>query len=109
MPAKQTNERRKRREHPINSTVVSASPASDDELVTRARAADLLSTLWGGVPVAPRSVASWPIPYRVVGHDALYRRGDLVAHARHKLANAPLRTGGGVSAIRRSTDALPDT
>jgi hypothetical protein len=115
MPTKQTNKRRKGAEHPINSTVISTatgtpvpSSTSDDELLTRTRAADLLSTLWGGVPVAPRSVASWPIPYRVVGHDALYRRGDLVAHARRKLANAPVRTGGGVSAIRRLIDSPPD-
>jgi hypothetical protein len=75
-------------------------PGSDDELLTRARAAALLSELWGGVRVAPRSVASWPIPYRIVGHASLYRRGDIKQHARRKLENAPLRTGGGVAALR---------
>ncbi len=75
---------------------------SDDELLTRVAAAALLSELWGGVPVAPRSVAAWPIPYRLIGHASLYRRGDLVQHARRKLQNAPLRTGGGVAAVRRA-------
>jgi hypothetical protein len=72
----------------------------DDELLTRTRAAALLSELWGGIRVAPRSVAAWPIPYKVVGHAALYRRGDLVQYARRKLDNAPVRTGGGTAVIR---------
>jgi hypothetical protein len=60
----------------------------------------LLSELWGGIRVAPRSVASWPIRYKIVGHDALYRRGDLVQHACRKLENAPVRTGGGTAAAQ---------
>jgi hypothetical protein len=75
-------------------------PGSDDELMTRPDAAALLSELWGGVKVSPRSVASWPIPYRIIGHASLYRRGDIKRHARRKLENAPVRTGGGVAALR---------
>jgi hypothetical protein len=75
-------------------------PGSDHELMTRPDAAALLSELWGGVKVSPRSVASWPIPYRIIGHASLYRRGDIKQHARRKLENSPVRTGGGVAALR---------
>ncbi len=77
-------------------------PGSDDELMPRARAAALLSDLWGGVRVAQRSLASLACAVRIIGHASLYRRGDLVQYARRKLENAPVRTGGGMAAVRRA-------
>lgn len=65
-------------------------PGSDDELMPRARAAALLSDLWGGVRVAQRSLASWPVPYRIIGHASLYRRGDLL---QYRAAQVGERTG----------------
>jgi hypothetical protein len=106
MPARQTNKPRDAfgatAPAGVRATVETALPApgSDDELMTRPDTAALLSDLWGGIKVSPRSVASWPIPYRIIGHAALYRRGDIKRHARRKLENAPLRTGGGVAALR---------
>ena len=104
MPTRQTNILRQGVNAPAASAGVTASarpvPGSDDELMTRERAAALLSDLWGGIKVAPRSVASWPIPYKIVGHASLYRRGDIKRHAQRKLMNAPVRTGGGVAALR---------
>jgi hypothetical protein len=73
----------------------------DDELLTRQRAAAFLSSLWGDIRVTPRSLASWPVPYRKLGHHALYRRSDLLTFAHRKLQNTPVRTGGGVAAIQR--------
>ena len=72
---------------------------ADDDLLTRVQAAALLSARWGGIAVAPRSVAAWPIPYKLVGHHALYRRDDVLRHAQRKLDNAPVRTGGGIAAL----------
>ena len=90
------------------ASAIPPSNASDDiggdgadALLTRLAAANLLSQCWGGIGVATRSLASWPVPYRKLGHHALYRRSDLLTFAHRKLQNTPVRTGGGVAAIPR--------
>lgn len=101
-----TTKRRRRARSNAEPAVVDTTPPAgpaqpdDDELLTRPRAAALLSQCWGGIPVATRSLASWPIPYVLLGHCVLYRRADVVRHAMRKLDAAPLRSGGGVAAVR---------
>jgi hypothetical protein len=60
----------------------------DDELLNRKETAVLLSRLLH-TPVAVRTVAAWPITYRLLGHGTLYRRSDVEAFAKARLANAP--------------------
>lgn len=62
-------------------------------LLTRRETAVLLSRLLHS-PVAVRTVASWPIAYRKLGHITLYQRSEVMAFAKARLANAPRAIGG---------------
>ena len=82
---------------------------TDDEWLNRKETAVLLARLLH-TPVAVRTVAAWPIPYRLLGHGALYHRPDVEAFARARLANAP-RCIGHISpadpAVRRPGPGRP--
>ena len=94
----------KARATPPVVTPDTVSDYKDDALLTRLDAAKLLSRCWGGINVSPRSVASWPITYKKLGHHSLYRRGDVVAFASRKLQNTPIRTGAGIAGVRRKRE-----
>ena len=72
-----------------------------DNLLNREETAALLADLLHS-PVAIRTVAAWPIAYRLVGHRTLYRRSDVEGFAAARLSNAPRCIGRVSSPASRS-------
>jgi hypothetical protein len=79
------------------------------DLLNCTETAELLSELLHQ-PVKIRTLSTWPIPYRRVGHYRLWDREDVVAFARQRLANAPRNIGKPPKfAVRISPTASTET
>lgn len=60
------------------------------ELLTRKAAAQRMSELLG-VPLSVRTLRRIPVPYRMIGREAVYLGSDLRAYAVRKFATTPVR------------------
>ena len=55
--------------------------------------------------VSPHTLRQMPIPYRLVGRSASYQVDDIVAYARRRLAEAPIRKASDRSRRKRAEAA----